>query len=200
MIEKYEQIGYFEIPKDYFSIAGTYRAPQPISWIPTILSLTYWEFLYSIKLVAKLYNELGGTDVPSIYILMDTSHKRVFIGEARKIVKYLYAKIELTKNKSSNWDKVIVINTASSLGALGLKDRTVRLVLKDYIVKLFKINNYVITIKTTNIPSLSEEQKTLVNRFKDELAVLLVRNNKITKLIAERGEEYISSFLISKFP
>jgi len=72
-----------------------------------------------------------------------------------------------------------------------LNDENIRLILENYLVNLFKINRYKVTTVSSRTPSLSSTQMTLVDAFKEEIVVLLIRKSKISKVLTERGDDEV---------
>lgn len=96
--------------------------------------------------------------------------------------------IKSPEDKIKNWDRAIIINDGRNATQSDLNDENIRLVLEDYLVKLFKINRYKTVTASSRSPSLSSQQKTLFISFKDEIAILLSNKNKINKFITERTD------------
>jgi hypothetical protein len=155
-------------------------------------NLRLWDFPRSEEALDLVINEIGHSPIPGIYLLFVAgSEKKVYIGQSENLKNRLSAHMKSPEEKIKNWDRVIIINDARNSIQSDLNDENIRLILENYLIKLFKINRYKVTTSSSRTPSLSSTQSTLVNSFKEELIVLLTRKNKISKVLTERNDDEV---------
>ncbi|MCJ7433884.1 MAG: hypothetical protein MUO77_10390 [Anaerolineales bacterium] len=193
MIGNYRQFGYGETLNEGLTFAYILKEQQPNPWIPTIFSLSSWEFPRSSKALQTLNNELGKLCFPSIYILLDTKANKVYISESKNIVKHLTLHTNVPKYEIKNWDRAIIINDGHNSRFSNLNDKNIRLYLINYLVDLFRINKYKVVTDSTRTPNLGSIQLTHAKSFRQEILILLSRKNKITKSLSESPDAEVYS-------
>ncbi len=162
-------------------------------------NLRLWDLPRKEEALDIVKNEIGHSPIPCIYMLFDDKHqRRVYIGQTENMQNRVLYHINAPDAKIKNWSRVIIINDARNASQSDFNDENIRLVLENYLIKLFKINNYKVTTSSSRQPSLSSTQITLVNSFKEELIVLLSRKSKISKILTERGDDEIYSDEVRK--
>lgn len=189
MIDTSGRFGYGETLREGLTFAFITKEQQPNPWIPTLYSLISWEFPRSIKALETLNDEFGKLDFPSIYILMETRAHKLFIGETSSTIKCLTLHTNTPEDKIKNWDRAIIINDARNSSHSDFNDENIRLVLEDFLVRLFRINKYKVVTSSSRTPSLSSTQKTLCESFKEEIVILLTNKSKITKALKGRRDD-----------
>lgn len=155
-------------------------------------NLRLWDFPRKEEALDLVLNEIGHSPIPGIYLLFDErSEKKVYIGQSENLKNRITNHLNSPDEKIKNWERAIIINDARNASQSDFNDENIRLILENFLIKLFKINRYKVTTKSSRIPSLSSTQSTLVSSFKEELIVLLSRKNKISKILTERGDDEI---------
>jgi len=155
-------------------------------------NLRLWDIPRSEEALDLVINEIGHSPIPGIYLLfVDRSDKKVYIGQSENLKNRLSAHMKSPEEKNKNWERAIIINDARNSTQSDLNDENIRLILENFLIKLFKINRYKVTTSSSRTPSLSSTQSTLVNTFKEELIVLLTRKSKITKVLTERNDDEV---------
>ena len=189
MIDTHGRFGYGETLCEGLTFAFITKEQQPNPWMPTLFSLVYWEFPRSNRALGTLNNELGSLDYPSIYVLMETKFNKLYIGETKSVIKCLTLHISTPQEKIKNWDRAIIINDARNSSHSDFNDENIRLVLEDFLVRLFRINKYKVVTSSSRTPSLSSTQKTLCESFKEEIVILLTNKSKIAKTLRGRRDD-----------
>ena len=183
--------GYQENPENGLGIV---RARTQIG------NLRSWDIPRDESAIKRVIEDIGESPVPALYMLFDDrSGKKVYIGESSDILSRINNHIKNPQNAQiKNWTRAIVINDGRNASQSDLNDENIRLVLEDYLVRLFKVNHYTVATEKTRSPSLSSSQKSIVESFKDELTILLTRKNKVTKVLSDKGEDEILSTQLKK--
>lgn len=152
-------------------------------------NLRMWDMPRNEQALDAIVDEIGRSPIPCLYMLFDErSGKKVYVGQTENLKGRLTSHIKSPEDKIKNWDRAIIINDGRNATQSDLNDENIRLVLEDYLVKLFKLNRYKTVTVSSRSPSLSSQQKTLFISFKDEIAILLSNKNKINKFITERTD------------
>lgn len=155
-------------------------------------NLRSWDIPRKEEALDITIDEIGSSPIPGIYLLFDErSGKKVYIGQSENLKSRLATHIKSPEEKIKNWERAIIINDARNAAQSDLNDENIRLILENYLVKLFKINRYKVLTMSSRTPSLSSTQSTLVNSFKEELIILLTKKSKITKVLTERGDDEV---------
>lgn len=151
-----------------------------------------WDIPNSEAALNAIMEEIGSNQkIPSIYFLLDYKHaKKVYIGETSDLFSRILSHMKNPKLEIKNWSRAFVINDARSAKQSSINDKNIRGELENFLTKLFKINNYQVTNISQQV-ELGDTQNLLVNNFKKELEILLIRKNKITKSLSEKNENKI---------
>jgi hypothetical protein len=176
-----DDIGYTEYPKNG---TGIRRAR-------TTKLIRSWEMSRSLESLHALNEEMGRLDYPGIYLLVEEGRK-VYIGEAKSLIKRLDTHNKTPEDKIKNWDKVIVINDGRPATQSDFNDEVVRKALELYLIDLFKTNKY--TVVAQGEPqNLNPIQKHLVDSLKQELFFFCQKTTLIIKDIENREEREVFS-------
>ena len=183
--------GYQENPENGLGIV---RARTQIG------NLRSWDIPRDEAAIQRVIEDIGMSPVPGLYMLFDDygSSKKVYIGESSDLQSRVTNHIKSPDAKIKNWTRAIIINDGRNASQSDLNDENIRLVLEDYLVRLFDVNRYTVTTKATRSPSLSAYQKSIVESFRDELTILLTRKNKVTKTLSPKGEDEVPSDKLKK--
>jgi hypothetical protein len=180
---EYDEYGYLSNP---INGLGIVRARTVVG------NLRMWDIPRSEEALETVVNEIGHSPIPSLYMLFDErSEKKVYIGQTENLKGRLTTHMKTPEDKIKNWDRAIVINDGRNASQSDLNDENIRLVLEDYLVKLFKLNKYKIVTDSSRSPSLSSHQKILFLTYKEEIAILLSKKDKISKFITERADSEV---------
>jgi len=151
-----------------------------------------WDMPCGQEALDVITDEVGCSPIPGLYLLFDErGARKVYIGQTGSLKDRLLKHIQNPETKIKNWQRAIVINDARNSTHSDLNDENIRLVLENYLTRLFKINRYTVTTVSSRQPTLSTTQNTLVQSFKKELNLLLTRKNKINKTLTERGDDEV---------
>ncbi|MBW1999433.1 MAG: hypothetical protein JRJ29_15915 [Deltaproteobacteria bacterium] len=174
-----QQIGYIQIPKNSNGIIRS----------KTTFLLRAWLLDRSLKPLEKIdRNEWGELEFPSIYILFEG--KKVYVGEAKCVYSRTKTHISSPDQKIRNWQRVLIINDGRPATQSEFNDIVVRRALEDYLIRLFKQNNYKVVSQGSE-QQLTSIQKTAFDGLVKELNVLLQKENVITRLLPDVGQEQI---------
>ena len=136
--------------------------------------------------------EIGQSSIPGLYLLFDErSGKKVYIGQSENIKNRLAGHIKAPEDKIKNWERAYIINDARNASTSDLSDENIRLILENFLVKLFKINRYKVVTESSRTPSSGPTQNTLAEAFKEEIVILLTRRSKIRKVITEKVDDEV---------
>lgn len=174
-----EPLGYIQAPKNTNGIIRSRTTGQ----------LRAWNFERSSKGLEKINeNEWGKIEFPGIYILFE--HKKVYIGEAKCIYTRMKTHINEPEDKIKNWERVLIINDGRPATQSDLNDIVVRRCLENHLISLFKLNKYVVVSQGSD-QQVTSIQKTTVDNLINELNFFLKKENLITKLLPDVGQEEI---------
>jgi hypothetical protein len=174
-----EPIGYIQVPKNSNGIVRSKTTAQLRAWI----------LERSLKQLDKVNeNEWGRLEFPSLYILFEK--RKAYIGEAKSVYARTKDHMVSAESKIKNWDKILIINDGRPATQSDFNDIVVRRALEDYLIHLFKLNKYTVVSHGTS-QQLTSIQKAAVDHLKKELNFFLQKENRITKLFAEVGEEEV---------
>lgn len=163
----------------------------------TIRQVRSWEFPRSLEALDTLNNEFGKLDFPGLYILIDTKVNKVYIGEAKSVIKRLTTHTNTPEEKIKNWDKAIIVNDGRPAALSDFNDNVVRLAFEIYLIQLFKLNKYqVVAQGETQI--FNAQQKDIFNSIVVELDFFLKRKGLIYKFVAKSNEQEILSDELKK--
>lgn len=152
--------------------------------------LRSWDIPRTLHALEILKKEWGNLEYPGIYILFDSSGRKVYIGEAKDICNRLKTHLSSPEDKIKDWNRAVVINDGRSAMQSDFNDSVIRKSLELYLIYLFKANRY--TVVAQGEPQKhNPHQKSMIQAFKDEFDYLLMKKNCITKLIEKPGQEEI---------
>ncbi|MBM4064256.1 MAG: hypothetical protein FJ266_01210 [Planctomycetes bacterium] len=152
--------------------------------------LRSWEIPRTMNALEVIKKEWGNLEYPGIYILFDSSGKKVYIGEAKDIYSRLKTHLTSPEDKIKNWDRAIIINDGRSATQSDFNDTVIRKSLELHLISLFKANRY--TVVAQGEPQKhNPQQKSLFQALKEEFNFFLMKKNLITKLIDKPGQEEI---------
>jgi len=153
-------------------------------------NLRLWDIPRSEEALDIVVDEIGRTPIPGLYMLFDEhGGKKVYIGQTENLKSRLSSHMKSPEDKIKNWDRALIINDARNASLSDLNDENIRLVLEDFLVRLFKINKYKVVTSSSRAPSLSATQKMLCEFFREEIIILLTNKSKITKVLTERRDD-----------
>ena len=174
-----QTIGYVQVPKNSNGITRS----------KTTFLLRAWLLDRSLKQIEKINSkEWGGLEFPSLYILFEK--KKVYIGEAKCVYSRVKTHINSPDQKIKNWEHVLIINDGRPATQSDLNDIVVRRTIEDYAIKLFKQNNYRVVSQGSG-QQLTSIQQTAVDNLIKELNFFLKKENLITKLLPDKGQEQV---------
>jgi len=155
-------------------------------------NLRLWEIPRSEQALDIVIDEIGRSPIPGLYMLFDERNaKKVYVGETEDVKGRLRTHSKAPEDKIKNWETAIIINDGRNATQSDFNEENMRLVLEDYLVKLFKLNRYNVVTSSSRKPSLGSTKQALCNSFKEEIAVLLSKKNKITRFITERADDEV---------
>lgn len=169
-------LGYHEDPENG---EGIIRAK-------TTGQLRSWELPRKLKSLETLNQEFGQVQFPGIYMLFDDRSYKVYVGEAKNIINRLKTHITSPEDKIEGWSKVLIVNDGRIATQSEFNDAVIRLTIEHYLIRLFKANRY-------NVVSQGEDQKHnpsqkhIIEILLNELDFFLLKKNRISKLIEEKG-------------
>ena len=162
----------------------------------TTRSIRSWEFSRSLDSLEALNPEMGKIDYPGLYILFEGNDK-VYIGEAKSLIKRLETHTKSPEEKIKNWEKVIIINDGRPATQSDFNDGVVRMALELYLIDLFKTNRYKV-VAQGEPQSLNSIQKYMVESLKKELFFFLAKKGIINKQIEHSDEREVFSDEVKK--
>ncbi|MBW2307070.1 MAG: hypothetical protein JRG73_09060 [Deltaproteobacteria bacterium] len=172
-------LGYFQAPKNTNGIIRSKTTGQ----------LRAWNLGNSLSQLEKINdNEWGKLEFPSIYILFEK--KKIYIGEAKCVYTRTKSHINNPDDKVKNWDRILIINDGRPATQSDMNDIVVRRFIEDYLIRLFKLNKYIVVSQGSPQP-VTSFQKTIVDNLIHELKFFLQKENLITKVFSEVGEEEV---------
>ena len=152
--------------------------------------LRSWDIPRTLYALEVLKKEWGNLEYPGIYILFDSTGKKVYIGEAKDICNRLKTHLTSPEDKIKDWNRAVIINDGRSAMQSDFNDSVIRKSLELYLISLFKANRYVV-VAQGEPQKHNSHQKSMVQAFKEEFDFLLLKKNCITKLIEKPGQEEI---------
>lgn len=152
--------------------------------------LRSWDIPRTLQALEVLKKEWGNLEYPGIYILFDSTGRKVYIGEAKDICNRLKTHSTSPEDKIKDWNRAVIINDGRSAMQSDFNDSVIRKSLELYLISLFKANRY--TVVAQGEPQKhNPNQKSMVQAFKEEFDFLLMKKNCISKLIDKPGQEEI---------
>ena len=152
--------------------------------------LRSWEIPRMMNALEVIKKEWGNLEYPGIYILFDSSSKKVYIGEAKDIYNRLKTHMTSPEDKIKNWDRAILVNDGRTAVQSDFNDTVIRKSLELHLISLFKANRY--TVVAQGEPQKhNPQQKSLFQALKEEFNFFLMKKNLITKLIDKQGQEEV---------
>lgn len=153
-------------------------------------NLRLWDIPRSEEALDTVVDEIGRSPLPGLYMLFDErTDKKVYIGQTENLKSRLSTHLKTPDEKIKNWDRAIIINDARNSSYSDFNDENIRLVLEDFLIRLFRINKYKVVTSSSRTPSLSSTQKILCESFKEEIVILLTNKSKITKALKGRRDD-----------
>ena len=153
-------------------------------------NLRLWDIPRSEEALDTVIDEIGQTPIPGLYMLFDERvEKKIYIGQTENLKNRLSAHLKTPDEKIKNWDRVLIVNDARNSSHSDFNDENIRLVLEDFLIRLFRINKYKVVTSSSRTPSLSSTQQTLCEFFKEEVVILLSNKSKIAKVLTERNDD-----------
>ena len=156
---------------------GEYQYWESNTGIPEIAGTDLWYLVYFKK---EDYDEICSSygdivfDFSGLYVLMDTTKNRIYIGESSNVKTRIKQHIENTNSDLDEFDKISLIWDGRPTATSHLGNEGVRKSLEKECIELFKHNsqfevvNHVTGAKKTN----AHVESTSI-RFTQELAFLL---------------------------
>ncbi len=153
-------------------------------------NLRLWDIPRSEEALDAVIDEIGRSPMPGLYMLFDErAGKKVYIGQTESLRNRVSTHLKTPDGKIKNWDRALIINDARNSSHSDFNDENIRLVLEDFLVRLFRINNYSVVTSSSRTPSLSAQQIILCESFKEEIVILLTNKSKITKVLKGRKDD-----------
>ena len=152
--------------------------------------LRSWDIPRTLQALEVLKKEWGNLEYPGIYILFDSTGRKVYIGEAKDICNRLKTHSTSPEDKIKDWNRAVIINDGRSVMQSDFNDSVIRKSLELYLISLFKANRYSV-VAQGEPQKHNPHQKSMVQTFKEEFDFLLMKKNCITKLIEKPGQEEI---------
>lgn len=179
-----------EIMEDKFGYHQDLKNGDGIIRARTTAHLRSWDIPRTLHALEVLKKEWGNLEFPGIYILFDSSGKKVYIGEAKDIYNRLKTHSTAPEDKIKDWNRAVIINDGRPAMQSDFNDSVIRKSLEIYLIALFKANRY--SVVAQGEPQKQNPlQKSLVHAFREEFDFLLMKKNLITKLIEKSGQEEI---------
>lgn len=152
--------------------------------------LRSWDIPRTLQALEVIKREWGNLEYPGIYTLFGASGKKVYIGEAKDIYQRLKTHLSSPEDKIKDWDRAVVINDGRSAMQSDFNDSVIRKSLELHLISLFKANRY--TVVAQGEPQKhNPHQKSILQALMEEFNFLLMKENLITKLLEEPGQEEI---------
>jgi len=174
-----DDIGYIEDPVNGSGIRRS----------RTTKSIRAWTIKRSLKSLHALDEEMGELDFPGIYILFEGG-KKVYVGEAKSLIKRLDNHHKTPEEKIKNWDTVILLNDGRSAKHSDFNDEVVRKTIELYLIELFKTNKYTVVAQGEK-QNLNPSEKHLVDSLTKELLFFFQKTTLITKDIENQEEKEV---------
>ena len=152
--------------------------------------LRSWEIPRAMNALEVIKKEWGSLEYPGIYILFDSSSKKVYIGEAKDIYNRLKTHMTSPEDKIKNWDRAILVNDGRTAMQSDFNDTVIRKSLELHLISLFKANRYAV-VAQGEPQKHNPQQKSLFQALKEEFNFFLMKKNLITKLIDKAGQEEV---------
>jgi hypothetical protein len=176
-----DDIGYTEYPKNGFGIKRS----------RTTRLIRSWAMPRSLQALHALDEEMGSSDYPGVYLLFEGA-KKVYVGEAKSIVKRLDTHNRTPEDKIKDWDYVIIINDGRPATQSDFNDEVVRKSLEIYLIELFRTNKFTVVAQGEK-QSLNPIQKHLVDSLRKELLFFFQKTTLVIKDIENRDEREVFS-------
>lgn len=144
----------------------------------------------TLRALEILKKEWGNLEYPGVYILISTTGKKVYIGEAKDIHNRIKTHMTSPEDKIKGWQRAVIINDGRSAMQSDFNDSVIRKSLELYLISLFRTNRY--TVVAQGEPQKhNPQQKSIFQPLKEEFDYFLMKKNLITKLLGKLGEEEI---------
>ena len=153
--------------------------------------LRSWEFPRKEGTIEQFNREIERLSYPAIYALFEGKSK-VYVGETKDIYGRLMTHLRDPKEKFKKWDSVLILNDGRVATQSDLNDAIIRKYLEFYLMRLFKANKYNVVAEVAD-QSLNAMQKYITSAFVEEIEFLLLKNNRISRLLEKIGEEQVFS-------
>src|SRR3989304_3436054 len=152
--------------------------------------LRSWDIPRTLRALEVIKKEWGNLEYPGVYILLDSSGKKVYIGEAKDISIRLKTHMASPEDKIKDWNRAVIINDGRSAMQSDFNDSVIRKSLELYLISLFKANRYAV-VAQGEPQKHNPHQKSMAQAFKEEFDFFLIKKNLITKLVEKPGQEEI---------
>lgn len=173
-----ETLGYSESPKNGTGIIRARTTGQ----------LRIWRIPKTQRAIETLHKEFGEQEFPGVYILFEK--RKVYVGEAKSIYNRLNQHFQTPDEKIKGWDRAIIINDGRIATQSDFNDTVVRKALEYHLNKLLKANKY--TVVSQASPQVANpSQQPIINILQGETDHVLIKQNVIEKLLAEKGQEEV---------
>ncbi len=147
-------------------------------------NLRLWDIPRDQLALEQVIVEIGNNSIPGLYMLFDERNdKRVYIGQTENLNNRVSTHIRTPDKKIEHWDRAFLISDGRIASQSDLNDENIRLILEDYLVRLFKINRYMVLTQSSRVPPLSGAQKIICDALREEINILLTRKAKISKIL-----------------
>jgi hypothetical protein len=176
-----DDIGYTEYPKNGFGIKRS----------RTTKLIRSWAMPRSLEALHALNEEMGNSDYPGVYLLFEGT-KKVYVGEAKSIIKRLDTHNRKPEDKIRDWNTVIIINDGRPATQSDFNDEVVRKSLEIYLIELFKTNKFTVVAQGEK-QNLNHIQKHLVDSLTKELLFFFQKTTLVAKDIENREEREVFS-------
>lgn len=124
----------------------------------------------------KLSAELGGSNFAGLYLLIDASNHKIYIGESSDIKERVKQHIKSSPVKEFEFEKIAVIWDGRPIETSHFIDETLRKALESESIKTFRSFSRYESVNTqSSQQTVSVYQQSSINKFKDELFFMLYK-------------------------
>jgi hypothetical protein len=176
-----EKFGYHEDPKNGDDIIRSRTIKG---------HLRSWDIPNTLRALEVLKKEWGNLEYPGVYILIDATGKKTYIGEAKDIYNRIKSHMTSPEDKIKGWKIAVIINDGRSATQSDFNDSVIRKSLELYLISLFKTNRYTV-IAQGEPQKHNPQQKSIFQGLREEFDYFLMKKNLITKLLGKLGEEEV---------
>lgn len=156
----------------------------------TIRVVRSWDFPRSLDALNRIHEEFARDTFPGVYVLFESKASKVYIGEAKNLYSRIKTHISQPEEKIKNWDRAIIISDGRLSSQSDFNDNVIRLAIEIYLIKLFKLNKYIVVAQGEE-QHINSQQKSILKSLLKELDFFLQKKALITKFVQNKNEEEI---------